>query len=94
MEGYSFTCMQIGGNQTDMSATVYCFIQETSALMMRHYILYLLILTNAHWAAHERGLSHCALWHTMHEMQLYPFHVQLVQGLWSGNHNLHFQFCQ
>jgi hypothetical protein len=44
-------------------------------------------------AAYETGLSQNALWHTLHEEQLYLVHVQLEQGLQPGDSNFHLLFC-
>jgi hypothetical protein len=49
--------------------------------------------TSTHPIAHETGLSLSIVWHTLHEEQLYPFHVQLAQGLQPGDNNLCVQFC-
>jgi hypothetical protein len=34
-----------------------------------------------HKSTYETGLSQNAVWHTLHEEQLCPFHVHIVQGL-------------
>lgn len=44
-------------------------------------------------AAYESGLSQNVLGHTLHEEQLYPVHVLLVQGLQPGDSNLPLLFC-
>jgi hypothetical protein len=42
--------------------------------------------------AQQTGPSQSVVWPTLHEEQLYLFHVQLVQELQSGDHNLRRHF--
>lgn len=43
---------------------------------------------------YETSLSPTAIWRTLHEEQLHPSHLQLVQGPQLRYNNLHLQFCR
>lgn len=43
--------------------------------------------------ANQEGLSHSTVWRILHEMLLYPYHIQRVQALEEGDFPLRAQFC-
>jgi hypothetical protein len=53
--------------------------------------------TRIYWVAYKTGFSQSAVWNTLHEEQLYPFHIRLLQWLiqcsnlhlWLGQWFLH-----
>jgi hypothetical protein len=45
--------------------------------------------STCHISSATGQLPHSAVWHTLCENQLYPFHIQPVKGFQSGNKHLH-----
>jgi hypothetical protein len=51
-------------------------------------------LTSIHCVTYKTNTSQSPVWHTLHEKQLYSFHVQLAQGLQPGDNKLCLQSYQ
>jgi hypothetical protein len=51
------------------------------------------LLTSIRWVTHGTGLSQSAVWHTLHEEQLYAFMYILYKGYNQGTFASSFVIC-
>jgi hypothetical protein len=67
-------------------------VPDAICTMKRKYMVHANQLSKTHGVACETDLSQSEVWHTLHEEQLCPLYVQLVQGLWQRGNDECFKF--